>query len=189
MAFYQPVFSKIFYHKCRGIRITAFVFVTLGTLLLTAGLAYIAWAINTAVHTTIWEPVRQLSKKSVLVVWIQRYHETSNTEGYVIGKWIDKELISAHRAPNAYPSPDWAYFVLFITAFGFLLQSVGLSMMHWPIQTLQFLSMIVMFLGRWYVRQQEAPEFVVRVKLESFEDAAQLQNAKNIAAIEARNHR
>jgi hypothetical protein len=160
--FYCPVRQQFFPNTRSGYRITALTFVFAGTALLGFGLIYTAKTIDTAARVDIWRP----TKPGMMVIWKQKKtdNEDLHTESYVIGKMIKKELISTHRRWRAVPSTSMSFPVAIAITVGFLLQSVGISLMHWPTQALQLLSMSIMFLGRCYVRSQDTPDFVKKVE-------------------------
>ncbi|KAJ5467491.1 hypothetical protein N7475_005243 [Penicillium sp. IBT 31633x] len=157
-SFYCPVRPQFFARTKEGYRITAFTFVMTGTVLLSSGLLYTAKTIDTSARVDVWKPTKQ----GMMVIWKQ--NETNNevlrTDSYVIGKMIKKELISSHRRSHTCPSTSMSLPVAIAITLGFLIQSVGISLMHWPTQALQLLSMIIMFLGRCYARSQDPPDFV-----------------------------
>jgi hypothetical protein len=76
-----------------AIRILAFIYVSAGTALLTLSLLYTAGVIDFSEHVTIWKPLKQ----NTMVIWKQQTNEQLQTERYIIGKVIKRELVSAHR--------------------------------------------------------------------------------------------
>lgn len=160
-AFYCPVRRHFFARAKSAYGIAAPTLVWAGTLFLTCGLIYTAKTIDTSARVDIWKP----TKEGVMVIWKQdkKDFEEIHTERYVIGKVIKKELISTHRRLRTRPSTSHPVLVAFVLTIGFVSQSVGIFLMHWPLQALQLLSMIIMFLGRCYVRSQEPPDFVQKL--------------------------
>ncbi|GAB1191972.1 hypothetical protein APSETT444_001156 [Aspergillus pseudonomiae] len=136
------------------------------TTLLCLGLAYTAKVIDTSEHVTIWTP----RKQNTLAIWIQQQNAALETDAYVIGKIIKKEFVWAHRPLSSCPSTSIACPVALAIIVGFLLQSIGLSIMHWPVQVLQLVAMTVMFLGRCYARKLDPPDFVVKLDRRISED-------------------
>ncbi|OGM45525.1 hypothetical protein ABOM_006492 [Aspergillus bombycis] len=174
-AFYNPVRVRYFITATRAVRIISFTFVSAGTTLLCLGLAYTAKVIDTSEHVTIWNP----RKQNTLAIWIQQKNTALKTEAYVIGKIIKKELVWAHRPLSSCPSTAIACPVAVAIIVGFLLQSIGLSIMHWPVQVLQLVAMTVMFLGRCYARKLDSPDFVVKLDHRiSEEDLSELARSK-----------
>lgn len=160
-ALYCPVRKQFFINAKTGYRVTALAFLITGTVLLSFGLIYTAKTVDTSARVDIWEP----KKPGMMVIWKQT--KTNNehlcTESYVIGKVIKKELISTHKRSRTRPSTSISGPVAIAIILGFLLQSVGISLAHWPTQLLQLLSMSIMFLGRCYVRSQVSPEFIEKL--------------------------
>lgn len=153
--------EKFFTKSTKADTIIAPTLVWTGTVMLSFGLLYTAKTIDTSARVDVWKPAKQ----GMMVIWRQDNHESEDmhTECYVIGKVIKSELISSHRRLQNRPSTSWSLPVALAISTGFLVQSVGVSLMHWPTQTLQFLSMIFMFLGRCYARKQDPPDFVQKL--------------------------
>lgn len=167
-AFYNPVRSKFFITATRALRVLSFIFVSSGTLLLSSGLFYIASVLDASEQVTIWKP----TSRDTLVIWKQDADPELGTESWIIAKNIHGELLSAHRPIGLKPSSTISLPVALAIIVGFLIQSVGISLMHWPVQTLQLASIIIMFLGRCYVRKMDPPDF--RVKLDHVVDDNEL---------------
>lgn len=159
---YCPVRRQFFINARTGYRITALTFLLVGTVLLSFGLIYTAKVVDTLARVDIWKPTKQ----GTMVIWKQTKtkNEHLSTEGYVIGRVIKAELISTHKRSKTRPSTSMSGPVATTIIIGFLLQSVGISLMHWPTQLLQLLSMSIMFLGRCYVRSRAPPDFIEKLE-------------------------
>ncbi|KAG8412801.1 hypothetical protein J3458_013236 [Metarhizium acridum] len=120
------------------------------------------------VRRSTWKPPDGEKAK---VVWVQRQMQGDDwhTEAYILAKNIEAEVLSAHRDSTAL-SHHWCFesrftnIVLVLIPVSFVLQSVGLSMMHWAVQTWQFIALVFMFFGRRRVRKEVPPEFVLRLR-------------------------
>lgn len=167
-AFYTTLTSCLFINETLALRITACVFVETGTLFLFLSLFYTAKALSKPlnVQRSTWETMKGKTR----VVWVQKRMRVGGgrTEGYIITKNVEKELLSAHRDYTNQTIESlttfWMKVAVVLIPVGFVLQSVGLSMMHWPIQAWQFIGLVFMFLGRWAVRKQDPPEFTKRFR-------------------------
>ncbi|KAK9445088.1 hypothetical protein VB005_01551 [Metarhizium brunneum] len=169
-AFHPSLISRFFDKASPAFRITAFACVESGTIFLFLSLLYTAKSLTLPlkVRRSTWKlPDGEKAK----VVWVQRQMQGDgwHTEAYILAKNIEAEVLSAHRDSTAL-SHHWCFkshftnTVLVLIPVSFVLQSVGLSMMHWAVQTWQFIALVFMFFGRRRVRKEVPPEFVLRLR-------------------------
>ncbi|KAH3190650.1 hypothetical protein KXV92_003446 [Aspergillus fumigatus] len=153
-----PLWTGEFSHDNLRSRLVFFSFTCAGTLLLSLSLWWTAYTIGKPEISRVYKPKED--SQQTFVVWAQRENDDLGTEACIIIKKIEKELISAHRNLGTFPSQNIviSYISAFFLIVGFLIQSVGLSTMHWPTQSLQLLAISAMFGLRYWLHKQTIPD-------------------------------
>lgn len=160
---FNATWKSKFSFKLSDIPLPFFVLTTAGSGLLSFCLWKIAHTIGKPAPTTTYIP--NLQRKPIWVIWVQKENEALGLKGYILIKEIKKELISVHRYDDeSIRKQGWvcSYFTTVFIVLGFLAQSVGLSLMHWPTQTFQFLSIAIMFGLRYLLHKQSPPDFIMQ---------------------------
>lgn len=181
--FYPPwrkKFSKLPGHNDLRFRLVYFIFTAVGALLLFLALFITAYKIGHP-HLLVRYGCKPKPPKVATkswVIWAQREDDSLGTERYILAKEIKKEMVSVHRPNGASlhssDKPDCcerlcSYLTAGSIVAGFLLQSIGLSQMHWPTQCLQFLSISIMFGLRYWLHRQSIAEVLKPGKVDNKE--------------------
>lgn len=140
----------------------AFNFTASGTLFLFLGLWRCAVKIGKPARGQFITCKKEHRGKAKLI-WVQNENRRLGIERYIIVQDIEKEFISFHRTGETVKgfelqSPIWSYVSTGAIIMGFLLQSVGLSLMHWPTQLLQLFAVSSMFGLRFWLHRQSIPK-------------------------------